>query len=245
MGKTHWGDIVFGKDGFLYIGTGDGGFLNDPFNNAQNLSSLLGKMLRIDVDQKNEGLSYAIPKNNPFINRKKAAPEVWAFGLRNPWRFSFDPVTGFLYAGDVGQSAREEIDIIEKGLNYGWRIMEGKICTPGINRKCKKTNLQLPIIDYPRSLGTTVIGGYVYRGHAIPGLCGAYLYADFGSGNIFGLRHKNKKLTLSKLIVRTKRFFSSFGEDQNHELFMTDYSGDILKLVKEQLPLEKKNQDKK
>jgi len=244
-GNHNGGNIAFGKDGFLYIGTGDGGSGNDPFNNAQDLSSLLGKMLRIEVDQKGDGLPYAIPKDNPFIKRTKAAPEIWAFGLRNPWRFSFDPVTGFLYAGDVGQNAREEIDIIEKGQNYGWRIMEGKICTPGINRKCKKKNLQLPILDYPRSQGTTVIGGYVYRGQSIPGLCGTYLYADFGSGNIFGFRHKDKKVTLSKLIVRTNRSFSSFGEDENHELFMTDYSGDILKLVQEQHPLEKKKGDKK
>jgi len=244
-GNHNGGNIAFGKDGFLYIGTGDGGSGNDPFNNGQDLSSLLGKMLRIDVDQKGNGLPYAIPKDNPFIKRTKAALEIWAFGLRNPWRFSFDPVTGLLYAGDVGQNTREEIDIIEKGQNYGWRIMEGKICTPGINRKCKKKNLQLPILDYSRSQGTTVIGGYVYRGHSIPGLCGTYLYADFGSGNIFGFRHKGKKVTLSKLIVRTNRSFSSFGEDENHELFMTDYSGDILKLVQEQLPLEKKNLDKK
>ncbi|MCI0528441.1 MAG: PQQ-dependent sugar dehydrogenase, partial [Nitrospira sp.] len=174
------GNIVFGPDGYLYIGMGDGGSANDPQNNGQNLSTLLGKMLRIKVDKSETGKAYSIPKDNPFVGTKGAAPEIWAYGLRNPWRFSFDPLTQLLYAGDVGQNDREEIDIIIKGKNYGWNIMEGTICTPGVNPNCKKQGLELPILDYPRSEGISVIGGYVYRGNLIPSLCGVYIYADYG-----------------------------------------------------------------
>src|SRR5581483_1200159 len=142
------GQLAFGHDGFLYIGLGDGGSGNDPQGNGQNLAVLLGKMLRINVDAAGEGKAYAIPPDNPFAGRKGAAPEIWAYGLRNPWRFSFDGATGFLFAGDVGQNAREEIDLIQKGKNYGWNIMEGTICTPGVNPSCNKTGLQLPLVDY-------------------------------------------------------------------------------------------------
>jgi len=225
------GNIVFGPDGYLYIGMGDGGSANDPHGHGQSLSTLLGKMLRIDVDKRAEGKAYGIPTDNPFMGRQKAAPEIWAYGLRNPWRFSFDPVTGLLYAGDVGQNDREEIDILQKGKNYGWNIMEGTICTPGINPNCNKMGLEQPILDYPRSEGTVVIGGYVYRGSLIPNLCGVYLYADYGNGRIFGLRYDGKTVTDHRILLETHRSITSLGEDEQHELYVVDGAGEILKIV--------------
>jgi glucose/arabinose dehydrogenase len=225
------GAIAFGPDGALYIGTGDGGAGNDPHENGQNLAILLGKMLRIDVDKREADKPYGIPRDNPFISRRGAAKEVWAYGLRNPWRFSFDSLTGRLYAGDVGQKAREEIDVIEKGKNYGWNITEGTLCTPGVNIKCNKRGLEPPIIDYPRSEGTVVIGGYVYRGQSIPSLCGVYLFADFGNGRIFGLRYHEKKVTEHRVLLSTRRSISSLGEDEQLELYLLDYEGEVLKII--------------
>jgi glucose/arabinose dehydrogenase len=225
------GNLAFGKDGYLYIGMGDGGSANDPHGNGQNLVTLLGKMLRIDVDHTTEGKTYTIPPDNPFVGRKNAAPEIWAYGLRNPWRFSFDHATGLLYAGDVGQNAKEEIDVIRKGGNYGWNIMEGTICTPGVNRRCDRRGLELPIQDYPRSEGTVVIGGYVYRGHSLPNLCGTYLYGDFGNGRIFGLRYDGKSVTDAQRLLETGRPISSFGEDEQRELYLIDHGGEIFKIV--------------
>ena len=225
------GAIVFGPDGALYIGTGDGGAGNDPHGNGQNLTTLLGKMLRIDVDQREADKPYGIPGDNPFIARRGAAKEVWAYGLRNPWRFSFDSLTGLLYAGDVGQAAREEIDVIQKGKNYGWNRMEGTLCTPGVNLKCNKRGLEPPIIDYPRSEGTVVIGGYVYRGRSIPSLCGVYLFSDFGNGRIFGLRYHEGKVKEHRRLLSTRRRISSLGEDEQHELYLLDYEGEVLKIV--------------
>ncbi len=225
------GNIVFGPDGFLYIGMGDGGAGNDPQGNGQNLGTLLGKMLRIDVDQKAGGKEYAIPPDNPFLGTAGAAPENWAYGLRNPWRFSFDPQTGLLYAGDVGQSAREEIHVIRKGGNNGWNPMEGTICTPGVNPDCDKSRYDLPIIDYPRSEGTTVVGGSVYRGSAIPNLPGAYLYGDFGSGRLWMLRYDGSAISDQRLLLETGKNISSFGEDEQRELYITAYDGEIFKIV--------------
>jgi glucose/arabinose dehydrogenase len=225
------GQLAFGPDGHLYIGTGDGGSGNDPQENGQNLATLLGKMLRINVDAADPGKAYAVPPDNPFVTNTEAAPEIWAYGLRNPWRYSFDSATGFLFVGDVGQGAREEIDLIQKGKNYGWNIMEGTLCTPGVNPDCNKTGLELPILDYPRSEGTTVIGGYVYRGTAIPGLVGVYLYADFGSGKVWGFRTDGKSVTDHRLIFETGRNISTFGEDSQRELYLIDYAGEILKIT--------------
>jgi glucose/arabinose dehydrogenase len=225
------GNLAFGPDGYLYIGMGDGGSGNDPHDNGQNLSTMLGKMLRIDVNRKEKEKAYAIPRDNPFIDKKNAAPEIWAYGLRNPWRFSFDAATGQLYTGDVGQNAREEIDVIQKGKNYGWKMMEGAICTPGVNPNCNKAGLELPIYDYPRSEGSTVIGGYVYRGRSLPSLCGAYIYGDFGNGRIWAFRYDGKLATDHVLLFESRRNISSFGEDEEHELYVADHDGKILKIV--------------
>jgi glucose/arabinose dehydrogenase len=225
------GNIVFGPDGYLYIGMGDGGSANDPHGNGQSLSTLLGKMLRIDVDKRETDKPYGIPLDNPFVGQPKVVPEIWAYGLRNPWRFSFDPATGFLYTGDVGQDAREEIDVIQKGKNYGWNIMEGTLCTPGVNPQCDKKGLELPILDYPRSEGTVIIGGYVYRGNLIPALCGVYLYADYGNGRIFGLRYDGKAVTDHRTLLKTHRTLTSLGEDEQRELYVVDGAGEVLKIT--------------
>ena len=156
------GMIVFGPDGFMYIGLGDGGGPNDPSRNGQNLGVLLGKLLRIDVDRQEPGRAYAIPTDNPFVSQAGARGEIWAYGLRNPWRFSFDRATGAIWAGDVGQSRLEEVDIIRKGLNYGWNVMEGNSCLSGTT--CNRAGLEPPIAEYGRDKGCSVTGGYVYRG---------------------------------------------------------------------------------
>jgi len=224
------GQIAFGPDGYLYIGMGDGGSANDPQGHGQNLSTLLGAMLRIDIDKKEIGLEYGIPDDNPFKKRPDARPEIWAYGLRNPWRFSFDPLTGVLYTGDVGQDEREEIDIVERGKNYGWNIMEGAICTSGVNPQCNTTGLTLPIIDYGRNNGISVIGGVVYRGHKIPSLCGAYIYGDWGSGKIWTLRHDGYKVAENRLLD-TKLSISSFGIDEAYEVYVIDHNGGVYKII--------------
>lgn len=226
------GGMAFGTDGYLYIGTGDGGAANDPQNRAQNLGELLGKFLRIDVNKKNGTLPYGIPPDNPFAKIKGARPEIWAYGMRNPWRFSFDAATRKLFAGDVGQDDREEIDIIEAGGNYGWRVTEGNICTPGVNPTCDKTGLTPPLADYGRGDGYCVTGGYVYRGMQMPELCGVYIYGDYGSGNIWGLRTDGEKMTKHKLLIKSPGLnISSFGEDESGELYVVDLNGTIAKIA--------------
>jgi len=225
------GHLAFGPDGFLYIGLGDGGSGNDPHDNAQHLNTLLGKMLRIDVNGQLGEVPYRIPPDNPFVGDANARPEIWAYGLRNPWRYSFDAVTGQLYVGDVGQYDREEIDVIRKGGNYGWRRMEGSICTPAVNPSCDQRGLEPPIFDYPTRSGHVVIGGNVYRGTSIPALCGVYLYADYGSGNISAFRYDGRTVTAQTTLLESHRHITSFGEDEQHELYLVDYQGDIVKII--------------
>jgi len=225
------GALEFGPDGFLYIGLGDGGSGGDPQNNAQNLSVLLGKILRIDVDTTNGGLPYGIPPGNPFVgNMNGWREEIYAYGLRNPWRFSFDPVTAFLWCGDVGQNTLEEIDLIERGKNYGWRIMEGTQCY-NPSSGCDTTGLTLPIWDYERSLGGSVTGGYVYRGGAFPDLAGFYIYGDFVSGRIWAL-HYTSPDSLTNVPIDTMDAYSlsSFGIDEGGELFSCSLAGEIFRL---------------
>ncbi len=218
------GMIAFGLDGYLYIGMGDGGSGNDPLNNGQDSTKLLGKMLRIDVNDTTATQHYVIPSDNPFAgNTQGYREEIWALGMRNPFRFSFDPATGQLWAGDVGQVTREEVDLIERGKNYGWKIMEGSICRPG-GGVCDTTGLTLPVKDYGRGLGTTVTGGYIYRGYRRPDLAGAYIYGDFGSGRIWMLRYENGQLTADSLLINTSYLISSFGVDEDQELYVCSYS---------------------
>ena len=214
------GQVAFGPDGFLYIALGDGGSAGDPQGNAQNTASLLGKLLRIDVAKK----PYAIPPDNPFApGSDRARGEIYAFGLRNPWRFSFDRATGELWAGDVGQNTYEEIDRIEKGKNYGWDCREGMHpYMPASERSglCNDTHdLVDPVWEYGRSEGISVTGGYVYRGKALPDLVGWYVYADYGSGNIWALRMEDGK-AINRLLVDTNILISTFGVDENDELYL-------------------------
>ena len=210
------GMLAFGPDGHLYIALGDGGGGGDPGNRAQNPSTLLGKILRIDVDG---ARPYAIPPGNPFADGG-GRPEIFALGLRNPWRFSFDRRNGRLLAGDVGQGRVEEIDLIRRGRNYGWPIMEGPLCfRPATG--CDRSGLTLPLASYRQLRGRcSITAGYVYRGAAIPDLVGTHLSGDFCSGEIFGLRRRERSLLLD-----TELRISSFGEDEAGEVYVVDIDG--------------------
>jgi len=223
------GQLAFGPDGFLYIGLGDGGSAGDPLGNAQNRQVLLGKMLRIDVDHTSPGLQYAIPSDNPFLNGVDRG-EVWAYGLRNPWRFSFDVPSGRLFVADVGQDKFEEIDILQKGGNFGWNIMEGLHCFKP-SSGCNMAGLILPITEYDHSQGDAVIGGYVYRGPAIPRLSGTYLFSDFESGTIWGLTENSTGQWTRSQLISGGRNISSFGRDEAGELYVLDYSGSLLRIT--------------
>jgi glucose/arabinose dehydrogenase len=216
------GGLAFGNDGFLYIGLGDGGGAGDPDKNAQNLGTFLGKFLRINVDATSAGKAYAVPSDNPFLSTSGAAPEIYAYGLRNPFRFSFDKETGALYAGDVGQNEQEEIDQIKSGGNYGWSVIEGNRCYPN-GGACNTTGFTAPLVTYGRSEGQTVIGGYVYHGSLAPSLKGLYLFADFGSGTVWTLDPTNVAAGKSTLLTSSMNF-SSFGQDGAGELYLLSYS---------------------
>jgi glucose/arabinose dehydrogenase len=247
------GHLTFGPDGFLYIGLGDGGSGNDPNNNAQNPNSLLGKMLRIDVAVADaDPVGYRIPSDNPFLDGVPIAAlgEIWAFGLRNPWRYTFDDParggTGALFIADVGQSQREEINFEPAGgggRNYGWRLREGTIATPSVPATTPAfLPLTDPLVDYPRSVGTTVTGGYVYRGQALGSeYVGRYFVADFGSARVFSLSwapNATGGATVTGAVEHTAEFgdvgfISSFAVDQSGELYLVDLLGRVLKIVRD------------
>lgn len=221
------GMLAFGPDGYLYIGTGDGGSGGDPQSNGQSLDTLLGKLLRIDVSTRAAQARYGIPSDNPFIDRSGARPEIWALGLRNPWRFSFDRETGDLWIGDVGQNEYEEINLQPAGSvggeNYGWNLYEGTHrFRAGPNTPT--AGLMMPVIEYDHSAGRSVTGGYVYRGESIRGLAGAYVYGDFASGRVWGVRGTRSRKE-SREFDDTAFAISSFGEDDEGELYLTDLSG--------------------
>jgi glucose/arabinose dehydrogenase len=214
------GQLQFGPDGYLYIGMGDGGGGGDPSDNAQSLNSLLGKMLRIDVDA---GPPYGIPPDNPFIGDPAALPEIWALGLRNPWRFSFDRLTGDLWIADVGQDNFEEVNVQTAGStggeNYGWRRMEGTSCfNPTSN--CNDGSLTLPVLEYDHSLGCSISGGYRYRGQDHPGLAGIYFYGDFCSGRIWGAAQDAAGSWTAEELLDTDLRISAFGEDEAGEIYV-------------------------
>jgi glucose/arabinose dehydrogenase len=223
------GLILFGPDGYLYVGMGDGGMAGDPWGNAQNRSVLLGKLLRLDVEPTGEtGTPYAIPPDNPFVGRDDMRPEIWAWGLRNPWRFSFDRATDDLYIGDVGQNRYEELHYQPAGSaggeNYGWDIIEGESCFPE-GERCDKSGLELPILVYSHSgSDCSITGGYVYRGSAFPALRGIYFFADYCSGKLWGAIQTPSGWQ-SALLRNTGMSISSFGEDDRGELYLSDLWG--------------------
>jgi glucose/arabinose dehydrogenase len=228
------GMIEFGADGFLYIALGDGGSGNDPNDRAQNIDDLLGKILRIDVDAPNPPDPYSSPSNNPFFGIT-GRDEIYAFGFRNPFRFSFDrvPGTGLLFAGDVGEAAREEIDIVSRGGNYGWRVFEGTLCTPNDPPLCTGGTFIDPIAEYGHIGGRcSIIGGYVYRGTRGTFTQGAYIYGDFCTGEILQLCPPMSGGTETILLDTVlQQRLSSFGEDEARELYATDLQGSVFRLI--------------
>lgn len=226
------GAIQFGPDGYLYIGMGDGGAGGDPGNRAQNLGILHGKLLRIDVDQ---GSPYGIPPGNPYASSATARREIWARGLRNPWRFSFDRFNGELWIADVGQGSWEEVNLQPAssigGENYGWRLMEGTHCfNPSTG--CSPNGLVLPVIEYAHAEGAcSVTGGYVYRGTRFPRLRGLYIYGDFCNGRIWGASRTGPGSVTSELLADTPFFISTFGEDAAGELYVANHGGAVYRIV--------------
>jgi len=231
------GGLAFGNDSFLYIGLGDGGSAGDPQRNGQSLSTHLGKILRIDVDG---GSLYRVPADNPFVGRSGTLPEIWAFGLRNPWRFAFDRATGDLFIGDVGQSALEEVDVglasRRGGENYGWNTMEGSRCFSPAGG-CDTSGLTLPVTEYGRSDGFSITGGVVYRGCRMPGYAGHYFYADYGTGLVRSFRLEAGRAveprdwtTALSGAARVIRNPSSFGVDADGEVYIVDYDGEIYRI---------------
>lgn len=224
------GQLAFGPDGYLYIGLGDGGGANDEhgaIGNGQEKNTLLGKILRINIDFaaiNKDSKNYNIPSDNPFLTTKNTRPEIWAYGLRNPWRFSFDRKTGKLFCADVGQNTWEEIDIIEQGKNYGWRIMEGKHCFNPKNN-CDQKGLTLPVAEYDHQTGISVTGGYIYRGNKIQYMQGKYIFGDW-KGKLFYLEENAGVWNMNKLLITGKEQndldanINSFGEDESGEVYI-------------------------
>lgn len=221
------GTIAFGPDGFLYVTLGDGGAANDPFGNGQNLDTLLGKVLRIDVDHKDKGKAYAIPKDNPLRGQAGARPEIWAYGLRNVWRFSFDRKTGKCWAGDVGQNLWEEIDLLVPGGNFGWNVREG-LHPFGPRGTGPRKELLDPIWEYHHDSGKSITGGFVYRGEKLPELKGAYLYADYVKGEVRALRYDDEKgrVIADRLVPGPSFPVLSFGEDEAGEVYFLTATND-------------------
>jgi glucose/arabinose dehydrogenase len=222
------GHLLFAPDGYLWIGTGDGGAANDRFENGQNTNSLLGAMLRIDVSGER---GYTIPPDNPFVGGG-GAPEIWAFGLRNPWRYSFDRLTGDLWIADVGQNEWEEVHRAASnlaGLNYGWPILEGNHCFREQN--CSAEELVRPITEYNHNFGCSITGGYVYRGQDFPALQGGYFFADYCSGTLWAIAADSNSLTEPTIVLESGIQISSFGEDEGGELYLTAFDGKLYRLV--------------
>jgi hypothetical protein len=228
------GQILFGPDGMLYIGLGDGGSEGDPAGRGQSLDDLLGDILRVDVSS---GTGYTVPPDNPFVGRGDARPEIWSYGLRNPWRFSFDPATGDLYIGDVGQNEWEEVDVVSaaqgagRGANFGWNVMEGTHCYA--SPSCDPSAFTAPVLEYSHRLGCSVSGGYVYRGAAIPALQGHYFYADYCQGWVRTFRLQDGQAVEQHQwpTLAPGGAVPSFGQDSNGELYVMSAEGRVFRIV--------------
>jgi glucose/arabinose dehydrogenase len=233
--NNHYGgQLAFDSTGYLYISTGDGGVKNDPKGNAQNPQSLLGKILRLDVETPPTNTAkYVIPSSNPFTAandpQDKVRDEIWSTGLRNPWRFSIDAATGNLYIADVGQARYEEINFQAAGnggrQNYGWNLLEGNASYPAGSPAVNTASLTAPVFVYDHTQGKSVTGGYVYRGGAIAGLQGTYVYGDFVNGNIWGLRQTATGSWDNQLLLDSDKFISTFGQDEQGNLYLADFRG--------------------
>jgi glucose/arabinose dehydrogenase len=231
------GRIGFGPDGYFYAGTGDGGSAGDPGNRARNKDSLLGKMLRIDVDRVTSKHTYGIPSSNPYVGRP-GRNEVWSIGLRNPWGWSFDRVSGDLWIGDVGQSRIEEINRASntgkstsrgRGVDFGWRVMEGRKCYHP-SSGCNKSGKREPITQYKHSKGCSVTGGYAYRGSAVPALAGRYVFGDWCTGTIWTISRTAAKPANKSILLDTSLHITSFGEDESGELYVLDGGGTLYRM---------------
>ena len=223
------GCLQFGPDGFLYIVMGDTGPHNDPNGHAQNLQLLLGKLMRIDVDHEEAGQAYSIPADNPFRGQAGVRPEIWAYGFRNPWRFSFDRLTGDLWLADVGQDRVEEVDIVHRGENYGWNVYEGFEPFSNQFRKEGRT-YTMPVFAYRRKYGNSITGGYVYRGDKNSSFYGVYICGDYTSKRIFGLTEENGALKTARQIGVVPQRLVSFSEDEAGNIYAVGYEGMIYQL---------------
>lgn len=228
-GNHNGAGLLFGPDGMLFLGLGDGGSAGDPQNHGQSLGTLLGAVLRLDVSASTSSQPYTIPPDNPFIGKNGARDEIWAYGLRNPWRMAFDRETGQLWAADVGQNAREEVNIITKGGNFGWNIMEGTKAFRGR----AQSDLIDPIFEYNHSNegGRSITGGFVYRGTDITGLVGAYLCADYVSGRVWAVRPQGDG-SESRVVLNNMKLTSSFGQAPDGRLFIVNHRGSLLQINK-------------
>jgi glucose/arabinose dehydrogenase len=222
--------MQFGPDGYFYVGIGDTGPQGDPHGNAQNMSLLAGKLLRLDVDHTSPGQPYAIPADNPFVNQPGVRPEIWASGLRMAWRVTFDPLTNELWEGDVGQDLFEEVNLIQRGGNYGWNVFEG--FEPYSNKyRRPEAHYVPPVFAYTRKYGASVTGGYVYRANPASPFYGVYIFGDYQSSRIFGLTHDaHGKLKQIRQIGKSPQHLVSFGRDDHGQLYVVGYEGTLYRL---------------
>jgi glucose/arabinose dehydrogenase len=223
------GDIEFGPDGFLYVGLGDTGPQGDPEGHGQDLRVPLGKMLRVDVDRQEAGMAYAVPADNPFVSREGVRSEIWAYGFREPWRFSFDPLTGDLWVGDVGQDRIEEVDVVRRGENLGWNVYEG-FDLFATRYRSEGAAYVPPVFAYNRRLGNSVTGGYVYRGSKESPFYGVYVCGDFTSRRVWGIKQAERKLTGIWQLCSSPEQIASFGCDEAGTLYLVGYEGTIYRM---------------